>query len=47
VEDRVTVVVSVLADGRKLTPFIIMRRKDLLEEKLLVELCVNETIKGG
>jgi hypothetical protein len=31
---RITVILSVLADGRKLTPFVILRRKNLPKEKL-------------
>jgi hypothetical protein len=31
---RITVMLSVLADGRKLTPFVILRRKNLPKEKL-------------
>jgi hypothetical protein len=31
---RITMMLSVLADGRKLTPFVILRRKNLPKEKL-------------
>jgi hypothetical protein len=31
---RITVMLSVLADGKKLTPFVILRRKNLPKEKL-------------
>jgi hypothetical protein len=31
---RITVMLSVLADGRKLTPFVILKRKNLPKEKL-------------
>jgi hypothetical protein len=44
---RVTVMLSVLAEGRGLTPFAILRSKDLLKEKLRVDLCLSEMVKGG
>lgn len=44
---RVTVMLSVLADGSRLTPFAILWRKDLLKEKLRVELCLSKMVKGG
>jgi hypothetical protein len=31
---RITVMLSVLADGRKLTPFVILKTKNLPKEKL-------------
>jgi hypothetical protein len=31
---RIAVMLSVLADGRKLTPFVILKRKNLPKEKL-------------
>jgi hypothetical protein len=33
-KNRITVMISVQADGRKLTPFVILRRKNLPKEKL-------------
>jgi hypothetical protein len=33
-KNRITVMLSVLADGRKLTPFVILKRKNLPNEKL-------------
>jgi hypothetical protein len=39
---RITVMLSVLADGRKLTPFVILRRKNLPKKKnFLLELYLN------
>lgn len=34
-----------LAGKRKLIPFVILRRKDLLKEKLLLEVFLNEMTK--
>jgi hypothetical protein len=39
---KITVMLSVLADGRKLTPFVILRRKNLPKEKLPAGIIFNE-----
>jgi hypothetical protein len=38
---RITVMFSVLADGRKLTPFVIPKKKHLPKENFLLELYLN------
>jgi hypothetical protein len=43
---RITVMLSVLADGRKLTPFVILRRKNLPKEKLPTGNIFNCNEKG-
>jgi hypothetical protein len=38
---------AVLVDGKKLTSFVILKRKNLTKEKLPVELYLNVMRKGG
>jgi hypothetical protein len=38
---------SVLADGRKLTPFVILRRKIFQKKNFLLELYLNVMRKDG
>jgi hypothetical protein len=43
---RITVMLSVLADGRKLTPFVILKRKKLPKEKLPIGIIFKCNEKG-
>jgi hypothetical protein len=43
---RITVMLSVLADGRKLTPFVILNRKNLSKEKLSAGIIFKCNEKG-
>jgi hypothetical protein len=43
---RITVMLSVLADGRKLTPFVILKRKNLPKEKLSTGIILKYNEKG-
>jgi hypothetical protein len=46
-ELRMTVMLSVLADGKKLIPFVILERKDLTKEKLLTGIIFKCNEKDG
>jgi hypothetical protein len=43
---RITVMLSVLADRRKLTPFVILKRKNLPKEKLPTGIIYKYNAKG-
>jgi hypothetical protein len=43
-ELRITTMLLVVADGRKLTPFVILKRKNLLKKKPPPGLCEGESI---
>jgi hypothetical protein len=45
-KNRITVMLSVVADGRKLTPFVILKRKNLPKEKLHTGIIFEYNEKG-